>query len=68
VNPVNWDRIEADLERGRRDLLSRDFGPRPHTPEIAHHQVQAVLLRRSARAYDDEARRLAEAGMSPQPR
>lgn len=63
---MSWDRIEADLERARRDLLSRDFGPGPHTPEIAHHQVQAVLLRRAAWAYEDEARRLAEAGMSPQ--
>lgn len=61
-----WDRIQSELERARRDLLSRTFGPGPHTAEIAHHQIQAVLLRRAARAFEDEARRLAQDGLSPQ--
>jgi hypothetical protein len=63
---VNWDRIQSDLERARRDLLSREFGPGPHTPEIAHHQVSATLLRRTALAFLDEAQRLAQGGLSPQ--
>lgn len=63
---MTWERIQSDLERARRDLLSREIGPGPLTERVANHQARALLLRRVAQAFQDEASRLGLAGLSPQ--
>ncbi|MBP7149304.1 MAG: hypothetical protein KBD01_17375 [Acidobacteria bacterium] len=58
-----WDRIQAELERARRELLLRELGSGPRTSRIAQLEVQATLLELATAAFEEQARRFDEAGL-----